>query len=131
MDALREVGPGSHFLGCAHTRANFESAFWRSGTADNNSFEQWESEGGRDAYQRANGMWKKTLENYEAPAIDPGLDAALKAFIAERTASMPAAFESAGPGGARVLRSPGQLAGVLAGQSGTRRVNLCGDRVLT
>src|SRR3546814_2293107 len=74
MDALREVGPGSHFLGCAHTRANFESAFWRSSTADNNSFEQWESEGGRDAYQRANGTWKKTLENYEAPAIDPGID---------------------------------------------------------
>ena len=24
LDALREVGPGAHFLGCAHTQANFE-----------------------------------------------------------------------------------------------------------
>ncbi len=23
MDAIREVGPGKHFLGCAHTQANF------------------------------------------------------------------------------------------------------------
>ena len=92
MDALREVGPGSHFLGCAHTRANFESAFWRSSIADNNSFEQWEAEGGRDAYQRANGMWKKTLANYEAPVLDPGIDEALKAFIAERKGAMPDAF---------------------------------------
>ena len=45
MDAIREVGPGKHFLGCAHTQANFETAFYRSPLADNNSFEQWEAEG--------------------------------------------------------------------------------------
>jgi trimethylamine--corrinoid protein Co-methyltransferase len=37
-------------------------------------------------------MWKKMLASYEAPAIDPGLDEALNAFIAERKASMPDAF---------------------------------------
>ena len=45
MDAIREVGPGSHFLGCAHTQANFETAFYRSTIADNNCYEQWEAEG--------------------------------------------------------------------------------------
>ena len=45
LDAIREVGPGSHFLGCAHTQANFETAFFRSALADNNSVEQWEAEG--------------------------------------------------------------------------------------
>jgi trimethylamine--corrinoid protein Co-methyltransferase len=30
LDAIREVGPGKHFLGCAHTLANFETAFYRS-----------------------------------------------------------------------------------------------------
>ncbi|MCB1719347.1 MAG: trimethylamine methyltransferase family protein, partial [Candidatus Competibacteraceae bacterium] len=54
LDAIREVGPGAHFLGCAHTQANFESAFYRSTIADNNSFEQWEAEGGLDATRRAN-----------------------------------------------------------------------------
>ena len=45
LDALREVGPGKHFLGCAHTQANFETAFYRSPITDNNSYEQWLAEG--------------------------------------------------------------------------------------
>ena len=72
MDAIREVGPGSHFLGCAHTQANFETAFYRSTVADNNSFEQWEADGAMDAERRANAIWKSMLERYEPPPIDPG-----------------------------------------------------------
>ncbi|MDR3375583.1 MAG: trimethylamine methyltransferase family protein [Ancalomicrobiaceae bacterium] len=89
LDAFREVGPGGHFLGCAHTQANFESAFYRSFTADNNSVEQWMAEGSQDAYVRANKIWKKWLADYEAPPLDPAVDEALLAFIAEKKASMP------------------------------------------
>ena len=92
MDAIREVGPGSHFLGCAHTQANFETAFYRSTIADNNSFEQWEAEGSLDAAKRANGIWKAMLAEYEPPAIDPGVDEALLDFIARRKESTPDAF---------------------------------------
>ncbi|MYE48717.1 MAG: trimethylamine methyltransferase family protein [Gammaproteobacteria bacterium] len=84
MDALREVGPGSHFLGAAHTQANFKSAFYRSGVADNNSFEQWEQDGSLDAAQRANGIFKRMLEEYEAPPLDPAIDEALLEFIRRR-----------------------------------------------
>ena len=89
MDALREVGPGQHFLGCAHTQANFESAFYRSPLADNNSFEQWSAEGQKDSITRANGIWRERLASYEAPAIDPGVDEALLAFMAQRKSEMP------------------------------------------
>ena len=89
LDAIREVGPGAHFLGCSHTQANFESAFYRSSIADNNSFEQWEAEGGLDAAQRANKIWKKLLAEYQAPAIDPAVDEALQAYIDKRKAEMP------------------------------------------
>ena len=89
MDALREVGPGNHFLGCSHTQANFETAFWRSGIADNNSFEQWESEGSLDAAQRANKRWKDMLASYEAPSIDPGVDEALCDYIQRKKAAVP------------------------------------------
>ncbi len=92
MDALREVGPGSHFLGCAHTQANFETAFYRSSIADNNSFEQWESEGSKDAATRANALWKSMLAEYEAPPIDPGVDESLNAFMAKKKESMPDSF---------------------------------------
>ena len=89
MAALREVGPGNHFLGCDHTQANFETAFYRSSTADNNSFEQWQAEGALDAAKRANKMWKSTLAEYEAPPIDPGINEALIDFIKRRKSEMP------------------------------------------
>jgi trimethylamine---corrinoid protein Co-methyltransferase len=92
MDAVREVGPGSHYLGCAHTQANFESAFYRSTIADNSSFEQWQEGGSKDATARANARWKAMLAGYEAPPIDPGTDEALMEFIAKKKASMPDAL---------------------------------------
>ena len=92
LDAIREVGPGSHFLGCAHTQANFESAFYRSNIADNNSFEQWEAEGSLTAEQRANGIYKSMLESYTAPELDPAIDEALNEFITRKKDSMPDAF---------------------------------------
>ncbi len=84
MGAIREVGPGAHFLGCAHTQENFLTAFYRSSVADNNSFEQWESEGSKDAAKRANGLWKRLLADYEAPPLDPAVDEALMAYISRR-----------------------------------------------
>ena len=89
LDAIREVGPGKHFLGCAHTQANFEDAFYRSPVADNNSFEQWEAEGGKDMAQRANAMWKKQLAEYVAPPLDPAIDEALLDYVNRRKASFP------------------------------------------
>jgi trimethylamine--corrinoid protein Co-methyltransferase len=89
LDAIREVGPGNHFLGSAHTQANFEHAFYRSTIADNNSFEQWEQEGSLDAAQRANRIWKRMLQEYQPPKLDPAVDEALQAFIAERKAAAP------------------------------------------
>jgi len=87
MSALREVGPGRHFLGCGHTQANFETAFYRSSVADNNSFEQWESDGALDTAARANRIWKQMLETYEAPAIDPAVDEGLLDYMRRRKAA--------------------------------------------
>jgi len=89
IDAIRENGPGQHFLGNSHTLANFETAFYRSATADNNSFEQWLEGGSLDSPQRANKIWKRMLAEYEAPPIDPGIDDALQEYIAKRKASFP------------------------------------------
>jgi trimethylamine--corrinoid protein Co-methyltransferase len=89
LDAIRENGPGQHFLGTAHTLANFETAFYRSTTADNASYEQWFEEGGLDAAQRANAIWKRRLAAYEPPAIDPAIDEEMTTFIETRKAEMP------------------------------------------
>ncbi len=89
MDAIREVGPGVHFLGCDHTQRNFKNAFYLSPITDNNSFEQWESEGSKDHAQRCNARYKKLLAEYEAPPIDPAIDEALLDYIKRRKDSMP------------------------------------------
>ncbi len=89
MDAIREVGPGAHYLGCSHTQANFETAFYRSTIADNNSFEQWDAEGGLRADERASKIVKEMLASYQMPDLDPAKDEELLAYIAQRKASFP------------------------------------------
>ncbi|MEL6337910.1 MAG: trimethylamine methyltransferase family protein, partial [Pseudomonadota bacterium] len=92
LEALREVGPGGHFLGCNHTQANFKTAFWRSEVLDYRSFEAWADDGGPDSFQRAHQRVKKLLSEYQAPPLDPSINEALAAFVAERKASEPDAF---------------------------------------
>jgi len=89
MDAFRTNEHGQHFLGNDHTLQNFESAFWRSEQANNDSFEQWEEEGGLTSAQRANATWKRMLLEYEAPALDASIDEALLDFINRRKSEMP------------------------------------------
>jgi len=89
MDAIREVGPGKHFLGCDHTQRNFETAFARAPLSDNNSVEQWEAEGSLDMAQRANATWKKMLKEYVDPGLDPAIDEALLDYMARRKGSFP------------------------------------------
>jgi trimethylamine---corrinoid protein Co-methyltransferase len=89
LDALLTNGPGQHYLGHAHTLANFETAFYRSPVADNSSFEQWEAEGATDTAQRATAIWKRTLEEYEPPPIDEAVDEELREWIERKKASFP------------------------------------------
>ncbi|MER9562790.1 trimethylamine methyltransferase family protein [Mesorhizobium sp. M0571] len=81
LDAFREVGPGSHFFGSAHTLANYETAFWDSEIADNEPFEKWEAAGSEDAAIRANRRWKKALAEYQPPPLDQAIDEALQDFM--------------------------------------------------
>jgi trimethylamine--corrinoid protein Co-methyltransferase len=89
LDALRQVGPGAHFLGADHTQANFEKAFYRSTIADNNSFEQWQEDGALDAVARANGLFKQALAAYEPPPLDEAVNEALVDFMDRRKQSFP------------------------------------------
>jgi trimethylamine--corrinoid protein Co-methyltransferase len=92
LDALREVGPGGHFLGCAHTQANFKTAFWRSDLMDYKPFETWDEEGARDTQTLATERVEKQLATYQQPALDPGISEALEDYIARKKASMPDSF---------------------------------------
>ncbi|MBL3568751.1 trimethylamine methyltransferase [Rhodovulum sulfidophilum] len=92
MDALREVGPGGHFLGCAHTQAHFRDAFWRTDLLDYKPFETWDEEGARDTATLAADRVTRLLARYEAPPLDPARRGAVEDYVARRKADMPDAF---------------------------------------
>jgi trimethylamine---corrinoid protein Co-methyltransferase len=92
MDAIREVGPGGHYLGCAHTQANFKDAFWRTSVLDYKPFETWYEEGERDTVALAHDRVARMLGDYTPPLLDPGVAEALADFIARRKAAEADAF---------------------------------------
>ena len=92
MGAIAEVGPGGHYLGCEHTQANFKSAFWRSDLFDYKPFETWHEEGARDTQTLASIRVQRMVDTYQQPTLDPEIEARLRAYVAEKKASMPDAF---------------------------------------
>ncbi|WP_114964703.1 trimethylamine methyltransferase family protein [Alkalilacustris brevis] len=92
MDAIREVGPGGHYLGCAHTQANFKSAFWRSDLLDYKPFETWDEAGARDTQALAAERVARLLRDYQEPTLDPAVREALEEYVTRRKAAMPDAF---------------------------------------
>jgi trimethylamine--corrinoid protein Co-methyltransferase len=92
QEAYREVGIGKHYLGAGHTLKNYETAFYDSELASNESFEQWFEEGSKDANVRAAARVKKLLASYEPPPIDAGQREALEDYLAQRKAALPDAW---------------------------------------
>ena len=84
LDAIREVGPGGHFFGAAHTLARYETAFYAPILSDWRNFETWEEDGAVDATHRAHRIYKQILADYVAPPSDPATLEALDAFVARR-----------------------------------------------
>lgn len=90
LAALRDVGPGGHYLGHPHTLKNFERGFFMSKLFDNNSIEQWKAEGSKDTVQRALEYAKNLLTEYEEPKLDQLKDEELRAYIERREREIPA-----------------------------------------
>ncbi|MEX3010772.1 trimethylamine methyltransferase family protein [Hoeflea sp. TYP-13] len=90
LAAVRDVGPGGHYLGHPHTQENFERAFFMPRLFDNNSVEQWQAEGAKEITERALEHAKRLLSEYEEPGLDPAKDEELRDYIARREREIPA-----------------------------------------
>ena len=84
LDAITEAGPGGHFFGVEHTMSRYETAFYQPFLTDQRNFETWEEAGAVDTRQRANGIWKQLLADYQQPALDPAIDEELTEYVARR-----------------------------------------------
>jgi trimethylamine--corrinoid protein Co-methyltransferase len=91
IEAMREVGPGGHFFGAAHTLERYETAFYAPLLSDWRNYETWRQAGAEDTAVRANRIWKELLAAYEPPALDPAIDEALRAYVERRKRAIAAA----------------------------------------
>ena len=91
-DAYAEVEPAGHFLGCAHTMANYETAYYDAILSDSNNVEQWEEDGGKDMARRAYERWNQLLKDCPAPTLDEAKDEELRAYIDKRKSEIPDAW---------------------------------------
>jgi trimethylamine--corrinoid protein Co-methyltransferase len=94
MEALREIEPGGHFFGSAHTMARYETEFYEPLVADWSNFGTWTENGAKDASARATDIWKDILAADVRPEIDGARAEAMARFIAKRTAEGGAPPES-------------------------------------
>lgn len=90
LAAVRDIGPGGHYLGHHHTREKFQQAFFMPEMFDNNSIEQWIAEGSQDITARALKRAADLLDAYEEPTLDPAINEALLDYIARREQEIPA-----------------------------------------
>ena len=81
FETVKEVGPGGHFLGAAHTR---KSNLFLFPSQNNVTFEQWQADGSKDAYEIGVQRAKNVLAKYQEPDIDHDLDKDLRSFIQSR-----------------------------------------------
>ena len=84
LEAMREVGPGGHFFGCAHTMERYKTAFYEPFVSDWQNSENWALAGSKDATMRATELWPKILQEFEPPTLDPAVEEALQAYMAHR-----------------------------------------------
>jgi trimethylamine---corrinoid protein Co-methyltransferase len=84
LEAMREVGPGGHFFGCAHTMERYKDAFYEPFISDWQNSANWAIAGSKDATTRATELWPKVLEEFEPPPADPAVEEALQAYMAKR-----------------------------------------------
>lgn len=84
LDAVREVGPGGHYFGAAHTLARYESAFHAPMLSDWRNFENWEDAGSPTTIEHAHARAGELLEGYQQPELEPANLEAMNAFVEKR-----------------------------------------------
>jgi trimethylamine--corrinoid protein Co-methyltransferase len=89
IEAMREVGPGGHFFGAAHTLARYEDAFYAPMVSDWRNYESWREAGAEDAAARAARLWRELAEA-APPTLDPAATEAVAALAAQRRRALAA-----------------------------------------
>ena len=90
LEAVREEGPGGMFLASTHTLAHFREWSFMSPLFRSQAYVNWVKQGSPTADQVATAEWKRLLESYRDPGIDPAVDEEMREFMARRKAEIEA-----------------------------------------
>ncbi|WP_425072245.1 trimethylamine methyltransferase family protein [Sagittula sp. S175] len=86
VETIAEVGPYGHFFGCQHTQDRYETAFYQPFLSDWKNYEGWEITGGVWTAERAHGVFKRIIAEFEEPPMDVAVREKLAAFVERRKA---------------------------------------------
>jgi len=79
FDAIKQVGPGGHYLMNPHTLKHLRSEYFEgNGISHTGNRSAWEKSGCQDTWQRANKMAKSIICNNNIPKIDKDLEAKIR-----------------------------------------------------
>ncbi len=93
FDAVAEVEPGGHFFAAQHTMERYQTAFHEPLVADLSNFGTWSEAGGLTSTERATGIWKQVLQDFQPPPNSAEAVSRIEQFIADRTAAGGAEIE--------------------------------------
>ncbi|MGO4907691.1 trimethylamine methyltransferase family protein [Pseudorhodobacter sp. W20_MBD10_FR17] len=84
FETIKEVGAGGHFSGCQHRQDRSKSAFYAPIVSDLRSYEAWQQDGEMWTHERAHGVFKQIMADFEAPDMNGDHQEALARFVALR-----------------------------------------------
>lgn len=74
FDAIKETGPGGHFLDKAHTIRHFREAHFYPGLANRDGLEEWRAKGLPQITESAESRYKAVIESYESPGLSSSIE---------------------------------------------------------
>jgi len=79
FDAIKQVGPGGHYLMSPHTLKHLRSEYFEgNGISHTGNRSVWEKAGCKDTWQRANEMAKAIIYDNHVSKIDKDLEAEIR-----------------------------------------------------
>ena len=81
LNAIKEVGPGGHFLDKDHTLEHFRGELYQPTISNRDDFDGWNAKGSLHCMDAANKKYKEILESYVVPELPADVDKDLLKFI--------------------------------------------------
>jgi len=85
LDLIEEVDPAGHFLNKRHTLNHSKRNFLIPELAYRDSYDNWENDGAKDAFERAHERVQNLIDEYERPPMDEDIRNDIDRYVEEKS----------------------------------------------